>query len=238
MHKSITRAAIFASFVSSCLPLRASTVVVTGDSQVTLQPGGSLLFYISSDYAAHAPAGSPYPGQIDIVLGGLPESGSPAPIPGTSAVYTPGVVFSGTLESLNGAISIPLIDPDAARLGLPAGDLVLGTGERSGGSYSGPISDLTATAAISSPEAAALFASGEVVLDLRDLSGSFTFGYPGSTIGSAFSASFISPDGALSVGAMSPNVVLAQAPEPGTIGLLIIGLTIVSRRAMRRSQAR
>jgi len=205
---------------------------------VTLQPGGSLLFYISSDYASHAPAGSPYPGEIDILLGGLPLSGPVASISGTSAVYTPGVVFSGTLESLNGAISIPLFDPDAARLGLPAGDLVLGTGERSGGSYSGPISDLTATVAISSPEAAELFASGEVVLDIRDLSGSVTFGYPGSTIGSAFSASLISPDGALSVGSMSPKIVFAQAPEPGTIGLLIIGLTIVSRRAMRRSRAR
>ena len=104
MHKLIARAAIFVCFVSSCLPLHASSIVVTGDSQVTLQPGGSLLFYISSDYASHAPAGSPYPGEIDIVLGGLPQSGPVASIPGTSAVYTPGVVFSGTLESLNGAI--------------------------------------------------------------------------------------------------------------------------------------
>jgi len=231
------RAAILI-FISSCfLPLRANTVV-TGDSQVTLQPGSSLLFYIDSNYAAHAPAGSPYPGQIDIVLGGLPLSAPSAPIPGTSAVYTSGVVFSGTLESLDGAISIPLIDPDAARLGLPAGDLVLGTGARSGGSYSGPISALTATAAISSPEAAALFASGEVVLDIRDLAGSFTFGYPGTPIGSALSASLISSGGALSVGAVAPNVVFAPAPEPGTIGLLLVGLAIVGRRAIGRSRTR
>lgn len=226
-------AAVLVCVLCSCLSLRASTIV-NADSQVTLQAGGSLLFYVSSDYASHAAPGSPYPGEIDIVLGGLPLSGPWASIPGTSAVYMPGVVFSGTLESLDGSISIPLFDADAARLGLPAGDMVPGTGYRSGGWYSGAISTLTATVVLSSPEAAALFASGEFVIDLRDLAGSFRFGYPGSPISGAFSASLISADGTLSVGGVCQQVGIQQAPEPGTIGLLMLGLAIISRRCMRR----
>jgi len=232
------RAILCIWLLQAFVPLPASTLVVTQDSQVSVQPGNDLLFYVDSDYSSHATSPSPYPGEIDIVLGGLPLSGPLAPIPGTSAVYTPGVVFSGTLESLDGSISIPLLDPDAARLGLPAGDMVLGTGYRSGGDYTGPISALAGTVVLSSPEAAALFASGEVVLDFRALDGSFTFGYPGSPISGALSASFISADGTLSVGAWCQQVELRETPEPGTIGLFLIGLAIVSRRVLRGFGAR
>jgi hypothetical protein len=210
------------------------TIDVTAASQVTLPYGDSLLFYIGSNYASHAPGDSPYPGQVAVWLGGLPADGPTAAIPGTSAVYTPGILFSGTLESADGAIAVPLFDANAARLGLPEGSLVAGPGYRSGGSYTGPISLLTATAALSSPGAAELVSSGEAVLHIRNLGGAITFGYPGSSMTSAFSASLISPDGALSVGAIPKKVVLQQSPEPGTAGLLVLGLGLLGRRAFAR----
>ena len=225
------RSLILGIFVTSIAS--AGTIDLTAGSQVTLHYDNSLLFYIRSNYALHAPSDSPYPGQIAMLLGGLPVDGPVALVPGTSAVYTTGVLFSGTLESADGSIVIPLFDSNAARLGLPAGDMVLGPGWRSGGSYTGPISMLTATATLSSPEAAALFSSGEAVLHLRNLSGDITFGYPGSSITGAFSASLISPDGTWSVGAMPMSVELRQNPEPGTIGLLVIGLGIICWRASR-----
>ena len=194
-----------------------------GDSQVSLAPGASLLFYLSSSYGLHAPAGS-FPGEVSALLEGLPLNETPAPIPGTSGVYMPGVLFSGTLESLDGSVTIPLLDANAAHMGLPAGDLLLTPGSVSGGAYSGSIVDLSAAAIVSSPEAALLFGSGEFVLELHDIAGDITFGYPGSTITGAFSAATISPDGTLSVGARTMGVQLTQAPEPGTIGLLIAGL--------------
>jgi hypothetical protein len=207
----------------------ASGINVMGDSQVSLAPGDSLFFYLSSSYASHAPPGS-LPGEVSALLAGLPLNETPAAIPGTSGVYMPGVLFGGTVESLDGSVAVPLLDANAAHLGLPAGDLLLTPGWVSGGWYSGSIVDLSAAAIISSPEAAALFGSGEFVLEIHDLAGNITFGYPGAPITDAFSAATISPDGTLSVGARTTGIQLTQAPEPGTIGLLLAGLTCAGAR--------
>jgi len=155
-----------------------------------------------------------------------------ASLPGTSGVYMPGILFTGTIESQNGSVSITLADPDAARLGLPTGDMLLTPGSRSGGSYSGPIDLLSAGVTISSQESAALFSSGEAVIELHNVGAGITFGYPGSSLGNDFTASLISSNGAQSVGAQVLQVecVRTNAPEPGTIGLLIIGLTILAAR--------
>jgi len=207
----------------------ASNINITSNSQVILQTNDSLLVYISSD-------GSSYPGDIETILGSMPLGGPVAFIPGTSGVYMPGILFTGTLESQNGSDSIPLTDADAARLGLPAGDMLLTPGSHSGGSYSGAIDLLSAEVTLSSQEAAALFASGEAVIDLHNLGAAITFGYPGSSIANDFSASLISSDGGQSVGArvMKVECVHTNTPEPGTIGLLIIGLTILAGRLAKR----
>src|SRR5690349_20619526 len=141
----------------------AATINITASEPITLGPNDTLLFDIASTYAAHAPAGSPYAREIDFLVGGMPASGTIAAIPGTSATYTTGALVQGTLESADGSVSFPLFDPNAARLGLASGDLVLGAGYRNSAAYSGPISFLAGTVALSSDEAAALFASGGVV---------------------------------------------------------------------------
>lgn len=226
MHNLTSPSLLAALLLTSIAQAPASTINVTNDSQVTLGTNDSLLFDISLD------TGSTYPGEIQVILGGVPLSGPVASIPGTSGVYMPGILFTGTLESQDGSISIPLTDPDAARLGLPAGDMLLTPGSRTGGSYSGPIDLLSAEVTISSRQAAELFGSGEAVIDIHDIGAAITFGYPGSSIGSDFSASLISPDGSESVGARVVNVECERnnTPEPGTIGLLIIGLTILATR--------
>jgi len=210
---------------------------VTSQSSVTLSPNDSLTFEAAAWNYSPLAGGSltSYPGEISVMLAGLPASGTFASIPGTSAVYTTGILLSGYLESLDGSIVIPLVDSDAARLGLPAGDLLLGSGYQSGGAYSGPTSVLTAAAAISSPEAAALFAGGEFELVFRDLSGNVTLGFPGSTLTSALSASMISPDGSRSVGALPLNASLRQTPEPRSIALLLLGLAIIVPRMLYKA---
>jgi hypothetical protein len=231
MSNHSARYLLAALLLASIAPATATTLDVTNISQVTLQTNDSLIFTLSADYS-NCSRGSQYPGEIEMLLGGMPLGGPVASIPGTSGVYMPGILFTGTLASQNGGISIPLTDPNATRLGLPAGDMLLTPGSRSGGSYSGPIDLLSAGVIISSQEAAELFGSGEVVIDLHDIGAPITFGYPGSTIASDFSASLIGPDGSQSVGArvMGVECVHNNTPEPGTIGLLIIGLTIVVRR--------
>jgi hypothetical protein len=204
---------------------------VTNDSQVLLGTDDDLVFTLAADSA------STYPGAIQILLGSMPLGGPVESIPGTSGVYMPGLLFTGTLESQNGGISIPLTDPNAARVGLPAGDLLLTPGSRSGGSYSGPIDLISAEVMVSSQQAAELFAAGDFMIDLHDVAAPVTFGYAGTPIVSDFTASLISADGAQSDGArvmQADCVHPSNAPEPGTIGLLIIGLTILARRAWGR----
>jgi hypothetical protein len=226
--------AILALFCVSLAPLYAGNIDVTADSQVTLQNNDSLIIGLGMwNYASQASGAglpSPYPAEISFTLGGLPLDLPTSAIPGTSASYTPGMLFSASLESLDGSYSIPLFDSDAALLGLPDGDLVLGTGYRSGGSYSGPISVLSATVAISSAEAAELFSAAGLVpwseafvIRLVNVGDDITFGYSGSPITSALSASLSSANGTLSVGAVPIQVELQDCPEPATIGLLLIG---------------
>jgi len=237
MNNLTARYLLFAFLLASIAT--ASTINVTNDSQVTLQTNDSLIFTLSTDSCCGH--GSTYPGQIDMILGSMPLGGPVASIPGTSGVYVPGILFSGSVESQNGSESIALTDPDAARLGLPTGDMLLTPGSRSGGSYSGPIDLLSANVTLSAADTAGLFSSGEVVIDLQNLGAPITFGYPGSSIASDFSASLISRDGSQSMGArvMQAECIHTNAPEPGTIGLLIIGLTIICTRlgkAIRRDK--
>jgi len=215
------------------MPAAASTILVTESSQVTLSAGDSLLFYVSASNIRDL-------SEIEVVLGGMPSAAPVSPIPGTSGVYVSGILFSGTIESANGSFSIPLTDPDAARLGLPANDLLLTTAGHSGESYSGTIDLLSGGAALSSPEAAALFSSGEAVLDLREISGSYTFGYPGSTLANDFSATLSNSCGTESWGARVLQVnAMTPTPEPATwnlilIGVTMIGLSVISERVRRR----
>jgi hypothetical protein len=209
----------------------ASTIDVTNNSQVTLGAGDSLIFTLSGGDTS-------YPGEIEMLLGGMPLAGPVASIPGTSGVYMPGILFSGALESQDGSDSISLTDSNAARLALPTGDIVLTPGSRSGGSYSGPIDLLSAEVTLTAAESSALFSSGEVTIELQNIGAPITFGYPGTSLASDFTASLISRDGGQSVGARVMNVecVRNNAPEPGTIGLLIIGLTVIGARLTRRSR--
>jgi hypothetical protein len=191
---------------------------VTNNAEVTVGTNDELIVYVLASSCNY--------GAIDVLVGGMPLGGALAPIPGTSGVYMPGFLFSGTVESQSGEVSIPLTDPNASRLGLAAGDMVLTPGSRSGGSYSGAI-DLI------SGGAAGLFGSGEIAIDLRNTGAPITFGYPGTTIASDFTASLSSQDGTQSFGARILNVDClhnSNAPEPGTVGLLLVGLSLIAGR--------
>jgi hypothetical protein len=228
---------LLAALLLAVAPANASLIDVTTQPQVTLATNDSLIFTLAADYSTCR--NSNYPGAIEILLGSMPLGGTVESIPGTSGVYMPGILFTASLQSANGAISIPLTDPNAARMGLPTGDILLTPGSRSGGSYSGPIDLISASVTISSQEAAELFASGEVVVDIHDIGGPITFGYPGSAIASDFSASLISQDGSQSAGArvLEAQCAHSNTPEPGTVGLLIIGLTTIAARVRRAKRS-
>jgi len=236
MNNWIKRLLIPSVLLAAFVPARANFIDVTHNSQVTLGNNDDLIFDISlASFAANS--GSSYPGEIEILLGGMPLGGPVASIPGTSVVYMPGAAFSASIESANGSVSIPLTDANATRLGLPSGDLVMVPGSVSGGSYSGPIDLISGEVTLSSQQAAELFASGDPTIDIHNTGGSVTFGYPGGSITSDFSASLVTPSGDESMGArvMGAECRPSPAPEPGTIGLLLIGLAIMLPRVLRRA---
>ena len=222
-----------AALAVTVLPAAASFVDVTQNSQVTLGKNDDLIFYLSTDYSAGNQPGS-YPVAIQMILGGMPLGGPVASIPGTSGTYLPGFLFSATLASQDGKVSIPLTDANASRLGLPSDDLLVVPGSRSGGSYSGAVDLISGVVTLSSQEAAAIFASGGAVIELHNAGANMTFGYPGSSIANDFSASWSSFDGGRSQGADLTRVECVHTPEPATIGLFLIGLAILMPRVIRR----
>ncbi len=209
---------------------KATTLDVTNNSQVTLDHGDSLIFYLSTNYSN---CNHDYPAGIEMLLGGMPLGGPVASIPGTSGVYVQGILFNGTIESQTGGTSLALNDANAARLDLPTGDMVLTPGSRSGGSYTGAVDLLSADVSLGA-QSAGLLTSGEVAIQLENTGAPITFGYSGSPITSDFTASWVSADGAQSTGARILDVQCinhgSNAPEPGTVGMLIIGLTILAGR--------
>lgn len=220
---------IFPLFFAALHALQAGTVEVTKASSVTLNSGDSLVFQLQAPHDFGDIWG------IAVLLGAMPLNGPMASIPGTSCLYSQGFLFEGTLESLDGEIVIPLVDSNALRLGLPAGDLVFADGFRFGGSYSGRVSLLSGTRPISSEQAEKLLSPGKFKLGFRNLGQPVTVGYSGSLITSAVSASLISADGTRSQGAMPLRVLIQQAPEPGTFILLAAGIAFIGFRRHRSS---
>jgi hypothetical protein len=216
----------------------ASTVDVTNASQVTLNQGDSLIFYLSTDYAN---CNHGYPAGIEMILGSMPLGGPVASIPGTSGVYMQGILFNGTLASPTGGNSLALTDANAARLGLPDGDMLMTPGARTGGTYSGTIDLLSANVSLGSLSAG-LLGSGEVAIELENAGAPVTFGYSGSPMASDLTASWVSADGSQSTGARILDVQCinhgSNAPEPGTVGLFIIGLTVMASRLWRARSRR
>jgi len=213
------------------VPGMANPIDVTHSSQVTLDHNDELIFHLSTDYSLGDPM------ELEFLLGGVPLGGPVAPIPGTSGVYMAGILFSATLESANGSISIPFSNADAERAGLPAGTLPMVPGSRSGGSYSGAVDLVTGGVRLDGDAVAALISSGEAVIDLHNLGGTVTFGYPGSAITNDFAASWTGALGGESGGARLLGVQCVRTPEPATIGVLLIGLAIMLPRVLGKKAA-
>src|SRR5580658_1183243 len=123
MNNLTASSLLVAVLFGTIAPAKVSLLDVTNDSLVTLGANDDLLFFISSDSLSSG-NGPSYPDEIEMLIGGMPLGGPVASIPGTSGVYMPGILFTGTLESQNGSVSIPLADSNAARLGLLVGNMM------------------------------------------------------------------------------------------------------------------
>jgi hypothetical protein len=205
----------------------ASPILLTGQPAVTLQSGDAVEFQFGAwNYEDYA--GQLYPGRISFMLTTAP-AGVAAP------------AFNASLASADGAESLEF-----------AGTVNFRSGYMKATNYTGPVSVLAASMAISPEEAAALFgpdAHRAALLVLRNLGGAVTLGLPnysvdqmlsvslGGTsvsVGAPRGAAYLSPAGTIQMSLDGPP----HAPEPGTVALVLPALAAACLWRLRRSSKR
>jgi hypothetical protein len=133
----------------------------------------------------------------------------------------PGGAFHASLESLDGAASIPL-----AGLGYQT-DLFMAGGFFTSVNYTGPVSMLQAGAAVNGEifgDDALVPGSEGAVIRIDNLGGPVTLSWPDGSVRNAFQVTL---EGRwFSIGAAGGPVELTGTPEPATFGLLVGGLLV------------
>jgi hypothetical protein len=199
--------AIFA--LASCLS--AATINVPSQLQ-RLQMGDSLEFLFSSRSYANYASGmgiSPYPGSIEFTFASMPVS-----VPGQ---------FTAELESADGTVTAQF--PDA---------LTWGAGEAQNSGYSGPVSAVVGSLALSNVLSQAIFSNSEAELILTYSGPNVDVGMQGNTLQQDLAVSL--SGGPLSIGGMVYNAALddggpslksldemSVAAEPNSSVLILAG---------------
>lgn len=187
------------------LPLFGGPIDVTNEPSVTLKRGQTLFVHFGIwNYVVNAHA---YPEEIAFSMAFLPVESHE---------------FSGTLESRDGAIRIPLLGTR------------LGPGIFEGPAYRGPASVLRARARIA--PGSDLFGRDALTIRLQNLGEGLTLESPNYTISRAMQVS-LEGHGYL-VGALPPRVEVIANPEPATLGLFSFGLLALSQSGLRRCLAK
>ncbi len=185
-------------------------------------------------YGANNPGFPPYPTTVGLLIAGAEPSVSDlATIPGTSIQYFSGYVFQGWLEASDGSASIPLYDPDAVLLGLPAGDLLLTPGTVTARGNTFDVAVLNASVSMSLEDSEALFGSNiasyndAASFELSDLGQSFSIGLgPGYTVRNSIWEPDVQGLGPVQTCGITGEVMTAN-PEPSTILTLVFGLALL-----------
>jgi hypothetical protein len=155
---------LFAAF-STASVLHAGTIQLAPASQLTVD-------FAIPGFSPGNP-GALSPTTIGLELVGTVPLGTPtAQIPGSSQNYYSGILLNASLKSLDGAVSLPLFDADAWRLGLATGNLVAeSTGVDADGN---PTAVIFAEVAVSLNASEAIFGtSGEAEFVIQNLGGTF-----------------------------------------------------------------
>lgn len=221
--------------------LPAGTIDVTEHESVNVRPGARLFIDFGVwSYGANNPGESGYPTALQLMVIAEQPGVAPSTVPGSSAQYYEGWLFHAMLESLDGSVSVPFYDPNAALLGLPEGAVLATRGTWSAGG--GPPRDVAVlNAFLSMPLAVseALFGTNLGNYDdaarirLQNLGAALevTLG-PGYTVRNAISEPGVSGVGNAQTAGLTGRVMYAN-PEPATWLLLGAGLALIARRVRR-----
>jgi len=234
--------ALLLAFAAATLPAAAGTFDVTNQTNVAVATGDTLIISFSIwNYGVIAnqfdPGSSPYPMQLNFEAMGLPPAEATASVPNASSVYYPGFLFQVSLQSLNGAFSLPLtgVDSGPNQLNLASGDFVLEPAGFTGSNWGGSTAELTGWLNFSSlAQSQALFgnncctpgaASADLVI--TNLGPSFTFGVPNYSLGLSQTLDSVSGP-VVQVGVMPMEVALDPVPEPPAWALMVGALAVVA----------
>jgi len=223
-------------------PLAARPFDVSDQIFVTVQTGEDLLIHFGVwNYGYNNPGVSPYPTRVGLMVLGQDPAGRPVgTIPDTTIEYFPGLVFEGWLESLDGSVSLPLYDSNAARLGLAEGLLVVTRASvTSSGGPAVPAAAINALQFLPVSTSEALFGAhigsydNAAVIRLHNWGANFQIGLgPGWTVGRSISEPGIGGLGPVETSGITGRVTM-ENPEPSTWLLLGGGLTLLGWLARR-----
>lgn len=229
--------------VAASFPLAADRIDVSSQTSAWVHPGAEVEIHFGVwTYGWNNPGFSPYPTQLGLQIIGQLPSLPPALIPDSTAAYFPGLLFTGWLESLDGTVSVPLYDPNADRLGLPVGTLLVSPGTFSAGGDSPlDVAVLAAFVSMSQLTSESLFGpnigsrTNAARIRLDNIGDGFTLGIgSGYTVRNSVSEPGIAGLGPAQTAGTTGQVEVVN-PEPSTWLTLACALVLLGFLRRRRA---
>lgn len=204
----------------------ADTVNLTGGPPFTFQSGSDLFVSFSIwNYAANNQGSTPYPTSVGLqLLGAEPSISTLNAVPNSTNSYFGGYLLQGWLENTEGTVSAPFTSPDATRLGLAPGSLLLSPGIFGGNNT--PIAVIEADSALTLNLSEQIFGldvssrGSSAVIHLRNLGSDLQVGLDGGySLLSAISEPSITGYGPVTTSGLTRSMQVTAVPEPGSLAL-------------------
>jgi len=206
---------------------RGDSLNLTAGPPFTFQSGSDLYVSFSVwNYGANNRGSSPYPTSVGLqLLGAEPSISKLNSVPNTSDTYFAGYLLQGWLENTEGTVSAPFTSPDAARLGLSPGFLLVSPGIF--GSGSTPVAIIEADSALTLNLSEQIFGldvasrGSSAVIHLRNRGNNLQIGIDGGySLLSAISEPSITGYGPVTTSGVTQNLQMTAVPEPGSFTLV------------------
>jgi len=220
------------SFVAALA--NAETVDLSNSNPLNFRSGSDLYINFSAwNYAVHNSGSSPFPTYVGLQLLGVQPSSVPLmAVPHATNTYFGSQQIQGWLQNMDGTVSAPFTNPDAARLGLASGSLLVQPGVF--GSASTPVALIEANAALTLSLSGQIFGSdiahrgSSAVIHLRNLGDDLQIGLAGGfSLLNAISEPSISGSGSVQTSGYTQSVSITTVPEPGSFVLILLASGIL-----------
>lgn len=204
----------------------ADTVNLTSGPPFTFRSGSDLYVSFSVwNYAANNRGSNPYPTSVGLqLLGAEPSVSTLQAIPNSTGSYFGGYLLQGWLENTEGTASAPFSSPDASRLGLAPGSLLLSPGTF--GTSNTPVAVIEADSALTLNLSEQIFGpdianrGSSAIIHLRNLGSDLQVGLEGGySLLSAISEPSISGQGSVTTSGVTRSLQVTAVPEPGSLAL-------------------